>query len=586
MNIKGREPFGYVVAIEGSKVTLNLKDTYKGQFAAHRDGVSAVTEINGLFGIDGGNRLLVLRIISLLFLEPKEAHKHTTQKNRLDTEPLRQVLAVVVGHIKRKNEELNFMPDSLASPALGAEAFPLSDNELLAVVQPNIDKDKSIIIGTDTRGFDSIKVNINNMLNRHTAVLGSTGQGKSCFIASMLQQMHKFPKPRIVIFDINGEYENAFVNKNDSVKTTKIGGKEGYRIPYMALGRHGLSRLLMPSEKTQRPALTFAIDNLNKVKCFKNSSGVGLNDSDSPIFFDDCRTGDAKSAWDGIEKLRNGQADFVSKWPKMSALSALVAESYSLKPDRNNSVTRDAFLYSNVSPLITRIKRLVDDPLFTSIVDINEKDFIGNDNQGSWEQEGSKVVNDIFGCEGSDWSIHIINLRDVAHDLMPLVLGALLELFAFELFNRGQEKSYPTLLVLEEAHHYLRQFVGDDEGRHQNLAYERLAKEGRKFGLSLLISTQRPSEMSSTVLSQCGTWVVFRLTSEQDLRSVSAASEWVDKLELNRIAGLPRQQALIFGSSFSVPIRIQTHNASPTPKSSDPDFNKWFTDKNDSSGVE
>lgn len=92
--------------------------------------------------------------------------------------------------------------------------------------------------------------------------------------------------------------------------------------------------------------------------------------------------------------------------------------------------------------------------------------------------------------------------------------------------------------------------------------------------------------MSSTVLSQCGTWVVFRLTSEQDLRSVSAASEWVDKLELNRIAGLPRQQALIFGSSFSVPIRIQTHNASPTPKSSDPDFNKWFTDKNDSSGVE
>lgn len=102
MNIKGREPFGYVVAIEGSKVTLNLKDTYKGQFAAHRDGVSAVTEINGLFGIDGGNRLLVLRIISLLFLEPKEAHKYTTQKNRLDTEPLRQVLAVVVGHIKRK----------------------------------------------------------------------------------------------------------------------------------------------------------------------------------------------------------------------------------------------------------------------------------------------------------------------------------------------------------------------------------------------------------------------------------------------------------------------------------------------------
>jgi hypothetical protein len=570
--MKGREPFGYVVAIEGSKVTLNLKDTYKGQFAAHREGISAVTEINSLFGIDGGNKLLVLRVASLLFLEPKEVHKFTSQKSKHETEPLRQIIASVVGHLKRKSRNLFFTPDSLASPALGSEAFPLNDNELGAIIQPNIEDNKSIVIGTDIRGLDEIKINVADFLSRHAAVLGSTGQGKSCFIAAILQQISKFKHPRVVVFDINGEYEDALKDIK-KVKITKIGNSGGYKIPYMALGRHGLSRLLMPSEKTQRPALAFAIDNLDKIKNFQDKEGVGLHDSQAPILFDDCRTGDAKTAWQAIEKLRNSEAPQTDKWPHMAALASLVAESYSLKPN-NGGAIRDGFLYSNVSPLITRIKRCIDDPLFTKIIDVTGKDFINK--KSTWMAEGKDVVNKIFGDKDSDWDIHVVNLRDVAHDLMPLILGALLELFAFELFNQGQDNTYPTLLVLEEAHHYLRQYIGDDEGGRQNLAYERLAKEGRKFGLSLLMSTQRPSEMSSTVLSQCGTWIVFRLTSDQDLRTISAASEWVDKLELNRIAGLPRQQALIFGSSFAVPIRVQTPIANPRPKSHDPDFNKWF----------
>jgi DNA helicase HerA-like ATPase len=116
---------------------------------------------------------------------------------------------------------------------------------------------------------------------------------------------------------------------------------------------------------------------------------------------------------------------------------------------------------------------------------------------------------------------------------------------------------------------------GDESGRH-SLAYERLAKEGRKFGLSLWVSTQRPSEVSPTVLSQCGTWVTFRLTGEQDLKAVATATEWADRQETNRIAGLPRQQAIVFGSGVPMPVRVQAPTASPTPESKDPDFNSWF----------
>lgn len=110
------------------------------------------------------------------------------------------------------------------------------------------------------------------------------------------------------------------------------------------------------------------------------------------------------------------------------------------------------------------------------------------------------------------------------------------------------------------------------------LACERLAKEGRKFGVSIWVCTQRPAEISPTVLAQCGTWAVFRLTSEQDLRAVSAAGEWFDRQELDRIAGLPRQQAVIFGGSVAMPVRVVAPRASPVPKSTDPDFSQWFTE--------
>jgi hypothetical protein len=89
------------------------------------------------------------------------------------------------------------------------------------------------------------------------------------------------------------------------------------------------------------------------------------------------------------------------------------------------------------------------------------------------------------------------------------------------------------------------------------------------------LSTQRPSELSTTVLAQCGTWAVFRLASEQDLRAVSSAGEWVDRQEISRIAGLPRQQALVFGSSVAMPTRVIAPRAEPTPRSADPDFSLW-----------
>src|SRR5688572_21677068 len=113
--MKGREPFAYVVTIEGASVRLNLLDAHRGQVAAHPDGISSVTEIGGLFAVDGGVRLLVLRVRSLSFAEPREAHSKGVGSTSSKGEPLRHLEATVVGTVHRRANTLSFVPDSLVS---------------------------------------------------------------------------------------------------------------------------------------------------------------------------------------------------------------------------------------------------------------------------------------------------------------------------------------------------------------------------------------------------------------------------------------------------------------------------------------
>ena len=579
--MRGRLPVGYVVRIEGSDVTLNLLDMHRGQLASHAQGVSSVTEVGSLLVLDAGSRALVMKVVCLSFDEPREAHRLGIGSSTHQSEPLRNVSGTVVGRLSREDGQARFTSDSLATPPLGAEAYPLSTEELAAILCSDDKDDVPLKLGDDLRGGGSLNVGLKNLISRHVAVLGSSGQGKSCFTAAVLQQIVKLPQARIVIFDINGEYEaalNVSGLPDGSVKCTTIGGPgpDSFKIPYYALGRHGLNRLLIPSEKTQRPALTFALEHLHQVRWFPHLRGAGLANDTAPFLFDDCRQGGAADAERRIQQIRSGQAAMATAWPHMSALASLVAESHGIQPSRNGA-ERNAFSYSNVSPLITRINRFAEDPMFRSVMDVEGG--AGSRTPLSWSHESTSLVEQIFGGQHVPWRAHIINLRHLSHDLTPFILGSLLELYAYELFQRGQENKIPTLLVLEEAHHYLRPIGAGEDAGENSLAYERLAKEGRKFGLALWLSTQRPSEISPTVLSQCNNWISFRLTSEKDLAAIQSASEWADRREIRRIAGLPRQTAIAFGGSIAMPTLIRAANASPTPHSADADFSGWATER-------
>ena len=586
--MNSRQPVGYVVEVDGMEVTLNLLDHYRGMVAAHYDGVSQVTEIGSLLGIDSGHELLVLRVNKVNFAEPREVHRRTHGSATMSTGPLRNIKGTIVGVITRIKKKVKFNSSRLRTPALGAAACPLQNSEMKSILSHNDRKKIPITVGTDLRSGLQVGVDLQDFISRHVAVLGGSGQGKSCFTASFLQQVADLPNPRVVIFDINGEYRRAFEDrvKSGQVLVTRLGSD--YKIPYYSLGKQGIQRLLIPSDKSQSPSLKFALNSLKFVKWFSEAEGVGLDDCHA-VLFDDCRGGNANEANNLISALRDGfrtdndliegESDSVlaKRWPPMKSLGPLVADSYSLtRISKSDNWTRSSFLYDHVSPLIMRIHRFVDDSMFSSVIDIEEGEEISN---SGFEKEENHLIDMIFGSHTTEWKVHVVDLQDVAQDLLPVILGSLLDLYAHKLFKRGQDRMIPTLLVLEEAHHYIKAIsYGSDEGT-TSLAYERLAKEGRKFGLALWLSTQRPSEISPTVLSQCNSWVSFRLTSEKDIAAVQFASEWADRMEVRRVSGLSRRNALLFGGNTNMPILIRSKAASPLPKSGDAPFNSWGIEK-------
>lgn len=595
MSYEAVNPIGYVVALERAKIRINLHEGHKGQLAAHRLGINSVSQPGDLIGLDAGKNLVIARVTDMAFVEPERAHSSNVGTMNLTDMPLRQIVAYSIGFISHDKEHIKFVAESWKLPTLGAKAVPITLEYLSSIYGTgDIATDHLIELGKDSRTNSIvIKASINQLLSRHLAVLGSTGYGKSNFNALIARRIvTSFPKSRIVIFDVNGEYAQAFEGLS-KIKHTILGNgaprppKERrdfkkaeidyHQIPYQSFGIQGLIKLLRPSDKTQLPALRNALAAINMIIRDANDAiWAGNSSNGQPNWFelvDDCREDNQAELGNWLKALRTKGIPNVPNWPPFKALASLVAEFGCVAADSRNQgkTKRDAFSYSNVLPLVKIIQQLSEDIRFKEIINLNGGQNFALDDY--WQSEVEKEVDYIFGKpagEDQDWNVHIINLKNLADDHSPMVLGALLEMYSDVLFKRGQEKNYPTLLLLEEAHRYLRDPFSEET--NQLKAYERLAKEGRKFNCSLLVSTQRPSDLSSTVLAMCSNWISLRLTNERDITALRYAIENGNEQTLSEISGLPRGDAIGFGSAFNLPVRFSIDKAEPGPESKDAAF--------------
>jgi DNA helicase HerA-like ATPase len=222
------------------------------------------------------------------------------------------------------------------------------------------------------------------------------------------------------------------------------------------------------------------------------------------------------------------------------------------------------------SSLITRFK---------SIQERSEFSFLIGQNTVKLDDFLRKII----GLKGKkkEKQVIILDLNSAEDEVVEIVSAVITRLIFNHLKNLGNDKrnKFPINLVLEEAHRY----ISIDTQRNSfraSYVFERVAKEGRKYGLFLLVSSQRPSELSRTVLSQCNNFIVHRIQNPDDLSHIRQITPHISESTLKKLPSIPTQHALIFGSAVNIPTLYKVKNAHPLPLS---DNNRvsdnWFVDK-------
>lgn len=233
---------------------------------------------------------------------------------------------------------------------------------------------------------------------------------------------------------------------------------------------------------------------------------------------------------------------------------------------------------------ITRIEEH-DDPLGSYLKALMGVDPTGGDVTTDWPA-ATHLQSQSEHHHGTGPSVTIFDLSLVANDVLENVT-ALLGRILFDFAVRSQPRAeHPLMLVLEEAHRFIPSRWGPAGGVNRSAAvFERIAKEGRKFGLSLLLASQRPSELSETVVAQCGTVIAHRLTHEADQNLLRHATALSSRALLDQLPSLAQQHALVTGVSTGVPVAVRVRDVEDPPKSDDPNFIDTWADADKLAGL-
>jgi uncharacterized protein len=414
----------------------------------------------------------------------------------------------------------------------GVTRYPIPGSEVFAATSADMrqiyaaDSRPHIDIGTiyptkDTRGA----LYIDAMLGKHFALLGSTGTGKSTSAALILHKIVDMaPQGHIVMIDPHGEYAAAFKSKG------AIFDVDNLAMPYWLLNFEEHCEVFVTSEGKDRQIDCDILSRCLLAARAKNRAAEGVSkltvDSPVPYLLSDLLN---------IIQTEMGKLDKATSSAPFMRLKSKIEE---LRAD-----PRYAFMFSGM---------LVGDTM-------------------------SAFLTKIFRLPADGRPISIVDVSGVPSDVVKVVVAVLARMvFDYAIWSR-YEPQRPILLVCEEAHRYVpneRQSDASSVGR----ILSRIAKEGRKYGVSLGLITQRPSDLAEGVLSQCGTIIAMRLNNERDQNFVKAAMPEGSRGFIDSIPALRNRECVVCGEGVSVPIRIMldTLEEEKRPASTDPLFSELW----------
>lgn len=427
-------------------------------------------------------------------------------------------------------------------------------------------------------------LDINALVTRHSAVVGTTGTGKSTTVVRMLESLtdpRRYPSARVLVFDLHGEYSAALPGQ---ARTFRVGGDGDLAlplfVPYWALAFEEL--LPLTFGQIQDDASTGAVrDEIVRLK--REALAVHPVDGvephavtvDTPVPFS------IHQLWFDLHRLLNAThtASPASQTRESEALlldedgkAVEPGDAMSVVPPRYRAATQASGaekIYLSGSSL--NIRRQVEG--LASRLRDPRYDFLFR--PGRWTPDTDGEVEADLDAFLHDWlgggaSVSILDLSGVPSEVLTDVVGSLTRVIYESLFwsrrlsEGGRER--PLLFVFEEAHAYL----GGARSHGARLAVQRVVKEGRKYGVGAMIVSQRPSEVDSTILSQCGTVVALRLANATDRGHVSSAV--ADNLAgvLSMLPVLRTGEAIVVGEAVPLPMRVLVELPRHLPESTDP----------------
>ena len=431
-------------------------------------------------------------------------------------------------------------------------------------------------------------ININRLITRHSAVVGTTGAGKSTTVAGLLASLThptRYPSARIVVLDIHGEYAKALADRSVVFRVTPdiLKGEKSLYIPFWALSFDELINLSFGKLSDQPLAATADAIVALKRDALGNRAREGVTAErltvDSPVPF--C----IHKLWLDFYQREHGTVI-----PRPGAAADDVEAAYVLGADGKPTQLGDAMsvtppLYRTVKTTGPANERVQwgPDPLGMrqqlAILGSKLRDpqlaFLFNPQEWRPDLDGT-VAKDLDALL-ADWvggpsPITILDLSGIPSAVLNDLIGALLRILYDALFwarnlpEGGRER--PLMVVLEEAHTYL----GKEHSGAAAMAVRRIAKEGRKYGVGVMIVSQRPSEIDPTILSQCGTIFAMRLANDIDRGQIAGAASDNLKGLFDMLPILRTGEAIIVGEAVSLPIRtlIDPPDKDRRPDSGDP----------------
>lgn len=483
--------------------------------------------------------------------------------------------------------------DSIAIPPKKVD--PATEEEIKMIYEQSIaENEKFIFSSLSSKNTIRIPVNGNNFFNKHIAVVGSTGSGKSHTIATLLQKAvaeksgaFALNNSHIVIFDIHSEYQSAFPNAN-------LLNINNLVLPYWLMNSEELEEILLDTgerdnynqasvfrtlvtenKKKHNPAcekifydspLYFDIDEIKNALINLKNETVNSKSSNR-YMVDDC----SYSISDG--KTEEGSGLLLTEEER---IKKYFEREYRFHPTKNQNITKGDYADGTLDKFTAR---------FISKVAQNRLSFLFGEKSKSISFEDT--IKALMGYQNEDLSnVTVIDLSGVPFEVLSITVSLISRL----LFDYGYyykrlrcdknpeeivNNDIPLLLVYEEAHKY----VPNSElskYRSSKKSIERIAKEGRKYGVTLLLASQRPSEISETVFSQCNNFIAMRLTNPNDQGYVKKLLPDTLGSLIDIMPSLKAGEALLIGESIVLPSIVQIDPCETPPSSRDiPYWELW-----------